>query len=231
MSSRELPRIPLLAAGGLVLFSGSSQTSWGIRLGTCSKFSHVGIIAEVGRNDLLVASRRNTMILESDALKWPKSSWPFLFESTTLVDEPCEVTGRTIKGVQAHTLGVRLRGYAGRAWYLKPTDRWQLTGSESCQLTALLLDKIGVAYDPEGAVLAGTIFSKRWWMTRRAADRSTLFCVEYVADALLRSLRGRPDFPSGLLPGQLSPIGLVRWVKEHGLYESMYRLPTKGEIV
>lgn len=218
-------------AGTQIVFSGRTQISWGIRLVTMSRYSHTAIIASIDREDLVRARKRNKAICEKIVSRWPTDPVPLLFESTLAVSEPCELSGYQIHGVQAHPPWTRLRGYNGRAWRLPLADRWRLTSYERRHLARLLLSRVGLSYDAAGAVLAGTIFSKRWWATRRAADRSTLYCTEYVADSLVRTLRHRDEFPTGATPGRWAPLDLVRWGNRTGIYNGLFPLPTATEEV
>ena len=89
--------------GDLLLFAGRGLESRWIAAVTCSPaqllagqwFSHVGICARDPHGRVL------------------------LWESTTLCDLPCEITGRKIHGVQAHLPCDRLAHYDGAAWRLR----------------------------------------------------------------------------------------------------------------
>src|ERR1044072_910827 len=85
-----------LKAGDIIGFSGNSWLSAGICLATLGlpwwSLSHVAILGEYqGR---LLA-----------------------FEATTLCNLPGHITGKTIRGTQAHSLDDRLASYDGKAWH------------------------------------------------------------------------------------------------------------------
>ena len=86
-----------LKAGDVIGFSGNSWISALINLGTYglpfSGISHVGIMAHAADGRLL------------------------LFESTTLENMPCELSGECFNGTQAHDLTKILQAYAGKVWH------------------------------------------------------------------------------------------------------------------
>src|SRR5689334_3757390 len=57
-----------------------------------------------------------------------------LVESTTLDDEPCLITGKKIKGVQAHTPRERIAYYPGYAFRMRLDDRWRFNKWEGKEL-------------------------------------------------------------------------------------------------
>jgi hypothetical protein len=104
-----------------------------------------------------------------------------LFESTTLDDEPCLITGRRIHGVQAHPLVRRIKGYAGAAYHY-PLCR-ALTTDQSKKLTEFLVSMIGRPYDDIGAFRSGGegfSYIESWL---RPANLNSIFCSELVAAA------------------------------------------------
>ena len=103
--------------GDLLLFSGCHCLSWTIRIGTCSRFSHVGGLAYVDRTLIWRAVDGGWMTGLSEAQVDElacgfRAGW-LLFESTTLVDSPCRITDQLIKGVQAHRPMSRITRYKG----------------------------------------------------------------------------------------------------------------------
>jgi len=192
--------------GDILAFSGHGRTSLTIRVATCSAVSHVGCVATVPAWQLrdLVGCRVVDVAAERLA-RW--NSTPLLFESTTLVDLPCAITGRTIQGVQAHEPAERVQVYDGRVWRYRLTNAWRetfLAHDGPRRLTGHLLAKIGTQYDGRGAILAGTRLVKHWWAWTRT-DRSSLFCSEYLAGVLQHV---------GLFPisnaSQVTPASLIR---------------------
>jgi hypothetical protein len=104
-----------------------------------------------------------------------------LFESTTLNDDSCEVTGQLHKGSQAHSLAKKLATYKGKIWHY-PLYR-RLFDHERERLNAFLAATIGLPYDAIGAFRAGGLgFS--WIESKlREADLHSLFCSEWCAAA------------------------------------------------
>jgi hypothetical protein len=199
--------------GDIVAFSGRGAVSRGIRLGTCSAISHVGIVAWTPKWQLenLVCAR---------ALRMPEETletWrdqDLLYESTTLCGLPCAIRGKTIHGVQAHPPEERLAEYDGRAWRYRLAPEWweDVTEEREDRLVGHLLARIGQRYDRRGAVLAGTHLVKHLWPWAKR-DRASVFCSEYLASVLQHV---------GLLPisnaGKITPAGLIRQLVEAEVY-------------
>ena len=84
-----------LKAGDVIGFSGNSWISALINIGTYGipfwGISHVGVMAHAADGRLL------------------------LFESTTLENMPCEISGECFNGTQAHDLNKILKAYAARS--------------------------------------------------------------------------------------------------------------------
>lgn len=193
MSSADSSR-PDYEPGDLVVFAGRSCTSRLIALRTCPPIcwwrgwldSHIGIIG-------VYAGETH------------------LFESTTLSDLPCSITGKNIRGVKAVNPHARAATYDGLVWRLPLRN--SLNAGNSSVLTGALVNAIGAPYeDLASLALVGARFLKRHWLFR--ADTSRLFCSELVAMVLEIILR--------LPPGNASiwtPSGLARrvvWQGTHG---------------
>ena len=148
-------------AGDIIGFSGRGWLSTAINLATYGipfwSLSHVGIMGRSRRGDLL------------------------LFESTTLGDWPCAITGYVIDGTQAHTLAFILSRYEGRAYHY-PLHR-PLYKAESRRLTEFLLSTIGTPYDKMGALRAAGVGVSWIESLFRSQDLSSIFCSEWVAAA------------------------------------------------
>ncbi len=195
-------------AGDILLFSGRDPVSRWIKLWTLSKFSHVGIVAEVDEATIGRA--------KSDGVKLP-SPMPVLprhlvFESTTLMESPCLITGESINGVQAHDPYSRVIGYPGKVWRMRLTKDFALDPYEKRHMATSLLRYIGTDYDTKGAVKSGSRWLKeKFWPN---PDLRTVFCSEYVARSL--QVVGRLPLlnPSGLTPG-----GLYKRLKKSGVYQ------------
>lgn len=200
--------------GDLALFSGKSLCSWIVRARTCSPFSHVGIIANVAKFDLALNPRLQRQLPDGVSVAWKTRD--MLFESTTLNDSPCEILQRRIEGTQAHSPASVVAAYKGRVWRQSLREEWRLDFLQSRRLTDALLDNLGVEYDMPGAMLSGTLLLKWLGCGWRARDRSTLVCVEYVAQALKDTFGESPHHLraiDNLHPGKMTPKQLVRWAK------------------
>jgi len=190
----------------IAAFSGHGRVSTTIKAATCSRVSHVGCIANVPQWQLRNLAGCGVLNLSPEKV----NAWvevPLLFESTTLYEKPCEITGKQIQGVQAHNPWSRIAEYHGRVWIYRLTPEWRQTLHERdghTKLAGHLLAKIGTQYDGRGAVLAGTQIVKHWWAWSKA-DRSSLFCSEYLAGVLQHV---------GLFPlsnaSKVTPASLIR---------------------
>lgn len=206
--------------GDILIFSGRGIVPRIIRSATCSPYSHVGMVANVSFASLTFSrqprGKAPWSVDDPWFLGW--KSKMLLFESTTMAHRPCEILNKTIAGVQSHIPSDSVNVYDGRVWRMRLTPL--LTPSESKRLAAGLLEDIGTPYDAVGAVLAGSWLSKRFWFNRRAKDRSTLLCVEYIAKHLRNAVRRDID----INPGQLTPAQFVRKVIKEGVYGKPVRI-------
>jgi len=141
-----------------------------------------------------------------------------LVESTTLNDAPCCITGKRIKGVQAHPLEDRIRSYNGKVW-VSALNRWQtLSVAESKKLTEMALSRIGTPYDDLGCLICGGlgIIRRLWRFTPGAA-----FCSE-LRHWFLTQLDKQVTIPER--SGRVSPAPLARAEDESELFEPLVRL-------
>jgi hypothetical protein len=122
----------------------------------------------------------------------------FLFESTTLNDLPCKITGRPIRGVQAQDPNERITTYKGKVWVLRMTRAWELGDLESSVLSAFWLKYIGTPYDEVGAILSEI----REQINITPADLDHAFCSEMCAAADMRIGRLPLDNPGRYTPGR-----------------------------
>jgi hypothetical protein len=140
-----------------------------------------------------------------------------VFESTSLCDIPCEITGLRVKGVQAHTIEDSVREYRGKVWHY-PLYR-SLYNHEIGRLVASLTKAVGVPYDVKGAVRAGGVGLSALEALLRGQDLSLLFCSEFVAAMLACT---------GVFPttnaSRWSPNRLVRTLRRHGIIGPARRL-------
>jgi hypothetical protein len=185
--------------GDLLLFAGRGFESRFIAAVTCSPaqllagqwFSHVGICARDPHGRVL------------------------LWESTTLCDLPCEITGRHARGVQAHLPSDRLAHYDGAVWRLRLAERETLCEAESLRLTDFVLSEIGRPYDYEGAMISATWrlrFCRRLYPT---LDK--LFCSFYV----LAALKDIGKVDKDLNPRAYSPARAARELMYWGTYQPL----------
>jgi len=152
----------VIKAGDVVGFSGRSWLSAGINLATYGiplwGISHVGIMAHADDGQLLI------------------------FESTSLDDLPCEISGKIFTGTQAHKLDDILRVYKGRVYHY-PLYR-PLYSAEDERLTQFLMDTIHTPYDMMGAMRSAGVGLSWFESLFRPQDLSTIFCSEWLASAL-----------------------------------------------
>jgi hypothetical protein len=177
-----------LQPGDILAFYGTDWTSRCIEWGTWGP-SHVGILCDYRGS-------------------------PVLVESTTLCDQPCLVTGKTIRGVQAHLAEDRIATYRGRVLHYALTDECRLSSDESTLLTRILLKHwIGRPYDLAGALVSGTNFLKfSHWVPY--PDLGSVFCSKLVARLYMRLNRLNWDDP-----GRYSPAYLIRTLRRTGVIE------------
>jgi len=152
----------VIKTGDVIGFSGRSWLSAGINLVTYGipllDISHVGIMAHAADGRLLI------------------------FESTSLDDLPCEISGKIFTGTQAHKLDDILRVYKGRAYHY-PLYR-QLYPVEDARLTQFLMDTIHTPYDKMGAFRSAGVGLSWIESLFREQDLSTIFCSEWTVAAL-----------------------------------------------
>lgn len=149
-------------SGDVIGFSGQSWISAAINIGTYGfplfGISHVGIMAHAADGRLLI------------------------FESTSLDDLPCEISGEIFTGTQAHRLEDILRVYKGRVYHY-PLYR-QLYPVEDARLTQFLMDTIHTPYDMVGAFRSAGVGLSWFESLLRSQDLNMIFCSEWVASAL-----------------------------------------------
>ncbi len=148
-----------MKAGDLLGFSGANLISDLVNIATYGiprwGISHVAIIgdAEDGRS--------------------------LLWESTTLDDLPCAITGKRVEGFQAHPIQSSIEQYRGKVW-LYPLYR-DLYEAERHRLTAILTALIGTPYDKYGAGRSAGIGLSWIESLFRPEDLTSIFCSEAVA--------------------------------------------------
>lgn len=180
--------------GDIIGFSGGGHTGRLISVATLgwpfswpvawSSLSHVGIVAPWHHSQT------------SDLL---------LFESTSLCDEPCEILGRRIIGVQAHAIGKRIRSYhdhGGVAWHyplMQPLDVEELF-----RLAVFCRQSLGIGYDTRGAFDSRDLpIGRLFRAVAGREDLARLFCSEFCAAALRRAGAWKIANVSGLNPNRM----------------------------
>jgi hypothetical protein len=186
------------APGDLLLFFGRDFSSRAIEFVTRGP-SHVGIVCP----HMFVVPPSGGGAATSRAL---------LFESTTLCDAPCALTGKRSAGVQAHDPRARVDGYPGRVALLRLTPAWRLNHREIALLHDWLMHVASEPYDLCGALLSGTRLFK-WTTLMPYPDLGSLFCSELCAAALMRLYRMPLANPS-----LYNPASLVRELRRCGTY-------------
>ena len=201
--------------GDIILFSGQGAISLFVRAWTLSAYSHVGMVAKVSRENLLLTTMVGGLKLPAERVRlWKPVN--LLFESTTADETPCHISGRAFRGVQSHKPLHRIDDYAGSVWRTRLSKEWTLSPSESRLLTTDLLASLGKPYDESRFFLAGARATRPLW-TSLAADRTRLFCAEMVAAALMYAFSGREFLQ--FKPGLLSPASLARKLIKSGIYD------------
>lgn len=206
----------------IIAMSGRGLISDGIKVATCSETSHVGGIARVAKQHLEHLAKIGTVRPPAEIIdRWQERC--LLFESTTLASTPCEITGNTIRGVQAHEPLSRIESYCGNVSYYRLTEDYRRKFSQESReenLTYFLLARIGTPYDKWEAVHSGMQMWKRLkrWLPWSHYNRSKkLFCSEYLAKAL----QIVDFFPLGS-PSRINPRELLSILVDDEIYEGPY---------
>lgn len=181
---------PELRTGDLLLFSGKSWTSEGIKRLTSSVWSHVGLVwrVEDGRH-------AGTLTV---------------WESTTLADLPDLDTGLARPGVQRVDLRARLRqcfasGYRVGVRQLRPGPDPAMLAA----LDALRLEVMGRPYEASELELLLAVYEGALGANDPALD--SLFCSELVAEAYLRMGLLDPAVPANeYTPRDFSSVRKLR---------------------
>jgi hypothetical protein len=187
----------VIKPGDLIGFSGEGFTGDIINLGTYGiprwGICHVGIMGEANDGRLL------------------------LFESTTLDDLPCEISGVRFNGTQAHQLDAVLQRYRGKVWHY-PLYR-SLYEFERQRLTQFLMGTIHVPYGMMEAFRSAGIGLSCVESLLRKQDLHRIYCSEWCAAA---------HAFIGIMPtanvGRWSPNHLVRHCRAHGVLQPPQRL-------
>ena len=201
MTQQKLTNIVLdmdvVKPGDVIGFSGRGWASALINVGTYGipffGLSHVGIMARVPDGRLL------------------------LFESTSLSDLPCVLSGESFVGTQAHELREAVAAYPGKA-YLYPLYR-PLYRNEDGRLTQFLMETVHTPYDLMGAFRSAGVGISWIESLFREQDLTSIFCSEWIASAL--SIIG--VFPTSNA-SRWSPNKLVRHLRWNDVLLKSQRL-------
>ena len=209
-SNDPLATLYLYPPGTIVLFSGpwSDRASRWIRIGTWSRWTHVGGVCWVDRDALvscnLLRLARGQAVLPVDLDAFEPGV--YLYEATTLARRPCVLQCEPVSGVQFHRVDDRLADYQVAAVRRLKTP---LAGDESKRLTSLALARIGTRYDYRGALVSATWAWKHLWGRRTAHNTAKLYCAEYVIDTLQWAAKLR--LTQEETPGTVTPRGCAEW--------------------
>jgi len=147
--------------GDVIGFSGRSWSSAFINIGTYALpffgISHVGIMSKASDGRLL------------------------LFESTSLSNLPCALSGENFVGTQAHVLADTVAAYPGRIYHY-PLYR-PLYRNEDTRLTQYLMETVHTPYDLMGAFRSAGVGISWIESLFREQDLTTIFCSEWLASA------------------------------------------------
>ena len=146
-----------LKTGDIVLFSGKGVISYGIKLVTKSKWSHVGMVLRC---------------IHLEAV--------FLWESTTLSDVKDAIDGRAKRGVQLVLLSDRLQNYKGEAAVRHMQD-YEVNEDDYKKLIAFRQKVKNRDYEQDKRELIKAAYDGP--MGHNQEDLSSLFCSELVAEA------------------------------------------------
>ena len=105
----------------------------------------------------------------------------FIFESTTLDTEPCEITGKKIAGVQAHNLDKTIKEYEGKVYHYPLTKL--IDDEQNKKLSEFLFDMLGISYNMIGAFRAGGVGFSHIEGILHKENLHSIFCSELCAAA------------------------------------------------
>lgn len=147
-----------IKTGDIILYSGKGAVSSGIRFGTGSEWSHVGMAMRIEGWDAVLC-----------------------WESTTLNTVKDIELNRAVKGVQLVPLSERVIKYNGRI-AIRHLEGVGLTDAIFENLKILRRQLIGRPYEKSTLELLNAALDLGDWTTN-AEDLSSLFCSELVAEA------------------------------------------------
>lgn len=147
---------PKLKTGDIVLFSGHGPISTGIKIGTASRWSHVGMIVRIADFDMVA-------VWESTTLKTVKDS-----KSTY------------VKGVQLNQLRERIIQYNGDI-AIRRLEGIEFSSEDLKKLSELRRELTGRPYEKNKLDLIKAAYDGPGGANKE--DLSSIFCSELVAEA------------------------------------------------
>ena len=222
-----------LSTGSTILCSGNGwRVSLPIKVWTFSRYSHIAGLVFLRRWhwERAWGCRAFDNLNLSHHQIWRTAQWLgdgqndgrwIVFESTTLNDRPCCLTGRKIKGVQAHPLTDFVEHYDGKVFLLPLAESSRLSDENAASLGLDCLAALGDPYDTAGALVAGTFFLKRWLY----ATTGRPYCAEFWHNRLAeRNLMDR----SGLVGS--TPASMYRRQRRSGVCTGPLRVLRIGWV-
>lgn len=146
-----------LKTGDIVLFSGSSPISHGIKLLTFSKWSHIGMV-----------------------FKLPEIDTIFLWEATTGSNIADAIDGKIKHGVRLVLLSERIQTYQGEV-AIRQLNGFDMTQDQHRSLMQLRNQLKNKRYEENELELMKSAFDGPFGTNQE--DLSSLFCSELVAEA------------------------------------------------
>ena len=188
----------VLKTGDLVLFSGKGGLSAGIKWGTRSRWSHVGMVVRLEGFDFVG-----------------------LWESTTLSDVADMESGEKRKGVQLVALRERLKRYEGEV-AIRRLEGMKIGEAELAGLMAFKGEMKGRGYEENLFELIKSAYDGPGG--RNEEDLSSVFCSELVAEAYQRmGLLGEEKASNEYTPADFGQDRFLRlqkgWLSEEIMIE------------
>lgn len=177
-----------IKTGDVILFSGKSGFSAGIKWMTKSHWSHVGM-----------------------AIRLPDWDTVLLWESTTLNDIQDVESGLEKKGVQLVPLSLRIANYRGDVAVRHLLDV-EFTIAMIASLKELRTELKNRPYEQDKVELVKSVYEGPWGTNQE--DLSSLFCSELVAEAYQRLGLLPLEVPSNeYTPKDFSKAGRIKLLK------------------
>lgn len=168
-----------LKTGDVVLFSGNGLVAMGIRAGTRSKWSHVGMV----------------YVLDGEV---------FIWESSKVFSAKDMETGRQKKGVQLNLMSTRVEEVTGVVAVRRLAN--PLNASQLSEVKKFRQYAKGRAYEQNEIELVRSALPG--FLDNQKEDLSSLFCSELVAEAYQRASLLKDNPPSNsYVPNDFAVMG------------------------